>query len=269
MALVAFASNRSPGLTTTVLALAATWPAPRRVVVAELDPDGGTIAARQILAHDPGLISLAASGSRGLKPELIMACVQQLANGTLALLAPPGPDRVTASLDALGPAGLDRQLGELPGLDVLADCGRVDRRSPALRYLRGADAVIFVVRSSIEDVVGLKHRLQTLDLGPVACGIVVVGRRPYPPEEIAQACTVPVLGVIDHDPRAATALGNGNSPERSRLMRSAAVLARHLPGLLPAPTVVHAPDQAGVVPQGSRLRAPSSLPPTSPSGLTA
>lgn len=259
MALVAFGSNRSPGMTTAILALAAAWPAPRRAVVAELDPDGGTIAGRQVLPHDPGLISLAAAGSHGLHPDLIGAAVQQLANGTLALMAPPGPDRVTASLDALGAEALGRTLGALPGLDVLADCGRVDRRSPSLGCLQEADAAVFVVRSSIQDVVGLQHRLQTLDVGASTCAIVVVGRHPYPPGEIAEAFAIPVIGVIDHDPRGAEALGTGGRPDRSRLMRSAETLAREILRVLPGPAPVE-PGRSDILP--GRRRPPSALPPT-------
>ncbi|MDQ2727557.1 MAG: hypothetical protein M3Y91_06785 [Actinomycetota bacterium] len=259
MALVAFGSNRSPGLTTAVLALAAAWPAPRRAIVAELDPDGGTIAGRQVLPHDPGLISLAAAGSHGLSAELVGAGVQQLANGTLALLAPPGPDRVTASLDALGAAALGRTLGGLPGLDVLADCGRVDRRSPALGCVREADAAIFMVRSSVEDVVGLQHRLQTLELETSMCGIVVVGRGPYPPGEIAEAFAIRVIGVIDDDPRGAEALGTGGRPERCRLLRSAETLAREILRVLPGPAPV---DPARPEPLYGRRLPPSARPPT-------
>ncbi|MDQ6840221.1 MAG: hypothetical protein M3137_18285 [Actinomycetota bacterium] len=258
MALVAFGSNRSPGLTTAVLAIAATWPAPRRAIVAELDPDGGTIAGRQVLPHDPGLISLAAAGSHGVSVDLVLAGVQQLQNGILALLAPPGPDRVSASLDALGAGALARTLRTLPGLDVLADCGRVDRRSPALPCAQEADATIFVVRSSIEDVVGLQHRLQTLDVGTSTCAIVVVGRHPYPAEEIAAAFTIPVIGVIDHDPRGAEGLGMGGRPERSRLMRSAETLSREILRVLPGPAPL---DSRLTAPTPSRRHPPSAIPP--------
>jgi len=243
-------------MTTAILAIAATWPAPRRAVVAELDPDGGTTAARQVVPHDPGLISLAADGAHGMSPELVAASIQQLANGTLALLAPPGPDRAVASLEALEAAGLPGVLGHLPGLDVLADCGRLDGRSPALPYLRGADAVVLVIRSGVEDVIGLKHRLQTLDLGPRPCGVVIVGRRPYQPGEVAEAFSLPVVGVLDDDARAATTVGTGGLPDRSRLLRSAEIVARELVRAIPGPTAV------GLAGAGTNLlAAPSWRPP--------
>lgn len=255
MALVAFASNRSPGMSTAVLAIAATWPQPRRAVVAELDPDGGTIAGRQVVAHDPGLISLAAAGSHGVTAELVAASIQQLGNETLVLLAPPGPDRVAASLGALRAGGLGRVLAAMPGLDVLADCGRIDSRSPALPYVQDADAVVLVVRSGIEDVVGLQHRLQTLTLDRARLTVVVVGRRPYGPEEVSTALGLNVLGVVDHDPRAAQALGEGGRPERSRLWRSAAAVSDALVGSIPAAAATSAwstpsPPAPSAIPPG-------------------
>lgn len=257
MALIAFASGRSPGLTTGILALAATWPPPRRAVVSELDPDGGTIAARQVLPSDPGLISLAAAGSHGLSREAVTSSIQKLANGTLALLAPPGPDRVTASLDALVSSGLVGTLAGLPGLDVLADCGRIDRRSPALPFLLAADVIAFVVRSDVEDVVALQHRLQTLALGRRACGIVVVGRRPYRPEEVGRALQMSVLGILDHDRGAARTLGEGGRPQRSKLWRSAQVVSEALSATLPALATVG--DNEAVPPP-----IPSARPPDLP-----
>jgi hypothetical protein len=75
MSLVAFVAGRSPGLTTAVHALASAWPrepSERRVIVAELDPSGGTLAARYDLKPEPGLTNLAAAGRRGLNPDTVL-----------------------------------------------------------------------------------------------------------------------------------------------------------------------------------------------------
>ena len=56
-----------PGLTTAVHAMALTWPRPRRSLIAELDPDGAAFAARHAMSSDPGLVSFAAAGRRGLR----------------------------------------------------------------------------------------------------------------------------------------------------------------------------------------------------------
>ena len=73
MGLVSARIGPIPGLTTLAVALAAIWPEPRRAVVVELDPDGGTLASSVSAKSDPGLTSLAASGRRYLSPELIVS----------------------------------------------------------------------------------------------------------------------------------------------------------------------------------------------------
>ncbi|HZD68787.1 MAG TPA: hypothetical protein VFA45_07675, partial [Actinomycetes bacterium] len=59
MSVIALAAGKgSRGVTTAALALAATWPAPRRVLLAECDPAGGSLAVRFRLRPTPGLVSL-------------------------------------------------------------------------------------------------------------------------------------------------------------------------------------------------------------------
>ena len=72
MALIALAADKgSPGVTTTAVALAASWPRP--ALLAERDPSGGDLAYRLPGPHgqrlDPhrGLISLAVATRRGMR----------------------------------------------------------------------------------------------------------------------------------------------------------------------------------------------------------
>jgi hypothetical protein len=258
MGLVALASARSPGLTTLALALAATWPEPRRAVVAELDPDGGTLAGSVAANPDPGLTSLAAAGRHYLSPELVASNFQQLPNGRPVLLAPPSPDRTVADLRALSPVGLGETLATLPGFDVLADCGRIDSASPALGVLQQANAAIFVVRPTVADVVGLRDRLETLDLQSspqLQAGIVVIDHGPHTSEEVARAFRLPVIGTIAWDPKCAEILAEGRRPPASsKLLRSAAVVAADIAGQIPA-----APDRPTFV-DSWRDSRPSPMP---------
>lgn len=228
MGLLAVASARSPGLTTAAVALSMSWPG--KVILAELDPDGGTIAASRAANPDPGLKTLAAAGRHYLSPGLVTSNVQQLPGGLAVLMGPASPDRCVAALTALNPAGLGETLRAIPGVDVIADCGRIDSNSPALPVVRQANAVVFVVRPTLVDIVGLRGRLETLDLPPATpAGIAVVNFGPHDVDDVAAAFTVPVLGTLEWDPRAASALNEGRRVlGRSKLLQSAESLAAAL-----------------------------------------
>ena len=86
------ASVRSCGTTTLAVALAATWPATRPVLLVELDPAGGTLAAASGWAAEPSLVSLAAAARRSSDPEAIWAHCQHLPGGAAVLAAPPYPE---------------------------------------------------------------------------------------------------------------------------------------------------------------------------------
>lgn len=253
MALVAFGSVRSPGLTTSVLALAASWPEDRPAILAELDPDGGTIAARRAANPDPGLKTLAACGRHYLSPPMVLDNTQRLSNGTPVLLAPPSPDRTVAALAALTPVGLGEVLRSLPGFDVLADCGRIDSRSPALATMGDADVAIFVIRPTVGDIVGLRDRLETLEVSSarLRAGIVTVGDGPISASEIAETVRLPVISTLEWDSRSADSICEGRRlPPSSKLFRSAQRLAADLAGQLP---VLPQPDSLGASPTPSIL----------------
>lgn len=234
MALLAIASARSAGLTTSALALAASWP--RKVLLAELDPDGGTIAAGRAANSDPGLKTLAAAGRHYLSPGLITSNTQEFPGGTAVLMSPASPDRCIAALTALNSVGLGETLKAISGLDVIADCGRIDSSSPALPVVHQADAVIFVVRPTLVDIVGLRGRLETMELrSTVRAGIAVVKNGPHGIDDVAAAFRLPVVGSLEWDPRAASALGEGRRVlGRSKLMQAAQRLASDLAAQLQA-----------------------------------
>ena len=60
MGIVTLGSFRSAAVTTSALAICRTWPDERAVLLAEVDPSGGMLAARIGLRPEPGLQSLAA-----------------------------------------------------------------------------------------------------------------------------------------------------------------------------------------------------------------
>ncbi|MDP9074011.1 MAG: hypothetical protein M3N98_07530 [Actinomycetota bacterium] len=241
MTLVAFVSARSPGLTTTVHALAARWPTPRRAVVAELNPEGGSLGARHELAPEPGLTTLAAAGRRGLTAATVMAHCRPIPGGPVALLGPIAPDQMASALSVLG-SRLAVALDSLPGADVLADCGRLDVESPALPVIHASRYVVLVVTPTLEGVAYAQSRLDALEalgLPDGHVGLVTVGSRPYPLDQIGAALQLPTVGSIAADPAGARRLGIGRATGRSKLLRSAAGLASSLVRYLP-------PEERGI-----------------------
>jgi len=266
--LCAFGSVKaSPGVTTTVAGLTTVWPADRALLVAELDPAGGDLAARNGLHDEPGLVTLAAAGRRELDPETVLAHCQRLpfpgaAAGTAepnvaerrVLIGPPGTDQAMAAMAALR-GRMASTLAALPGIDVLVDCGRLDTTSPALEVVVAADIVVVVSRGALSDVHHLQSRFSTLHR-PDAL-LVVVGDRPYPAPEIAAAIGYPAHTDLPIDRRAADAL-TGLAPiapralRRTSLLRRLAELASSLIGY------ASEPDRSGAAPKAP---APPPVPP--------
>ena len=253
--MVALGAVRSCGVTTLALALAATWPKDRRVLLIELDPAGGTLAAASGWPSEPSLVSLAAAARRALDPGLVWEHCQELPGGVAVLAGPASADQARSALGML--AGLSNHLGALDA-DVLVDCGRLDPRAPGAEVFEGADAVVLASRPRLADLHALATwRTNPFDSGGVA--LVLVGDGPYPDVEIAEALGVEVLARLPWDPEAAGALVSVPASARevrlSPLVRAARSLADRLAKeLAGAPPTVR--SASGEVPAAStRSRA--------------
>jgi hypothetical protein len=248
MAYVAFASAKaSPGVTTTITALAATWPRDCDLLVAELDPAGGDLGVRFDLATEPGLVTLAAAGRRQLDRPTFAGHTQPLpfagrpgtdddAEGAVrrVLVGPVAADQAGAALAALR-GGLPGVLSSLDA-DVLVDCGRLDPGSAVHDVVTEADLLVVVARPVVAEVHHLAARLS--GLRPKALSLLLIGDRPYSVAEVADAVGANPLGVLPVDDRAAAALTVGRSDgarvlRRSRLLRDARAVAEGLAGWLP------------------------------------
>ena len=177
MAVVAFGSVRSAGVTTTAASLAMLWPAGRARLLVEADPAGGTVAAAAGLAAGPGLVSLAAAGRHGAGPELVFEHCQELADGTPVLCAPPGPELARSALAMA--SGLLARLAEL-GADAFVDCGRLDRTSGGPDLFGSAELSVLVARPRLADLNSLAAFLEGRPGQPQPL-LVLVGPGPYPP----------------------------------------------------------------------------------------
>ena len=236
--MVALGSVRSCGVTTMALALAATWPKERRILLVEADPAGGTLAAASGWPPEPSLVSLAAAARHALDPDLVWEHCQELAGGAAVLAGPPSADQARRALGML--AGLSSHLGMLDA-DVLVDCGRLDPGAPGAGAFEGADRAVLAARPRLADLHALATwRTNPFDSGRVA--LVLVGDGPYPDAEIAEALGVEVLARLPWDPDAAGALVSVPASARevrlSPLVRAARSLtdrlAKELAGASPA-----------------------------------
>jgi hypothetical protein len=272
---IAFASAKgSPGVTTTVAALAATWPADRELLVAEVDPAGGDLVVRFDLATEPGLVSLAAAGRRELGPDTLLAHTQELAGlahaqvrPRRALVAPVSGDQAAAALTALRGA-LAAKLAALDA-DVLVDCGRLDPQSPAFEVATKAELLVMVVQPVVAEVHHLAARLVSVG-SATAVSVLLVGDRPYSVAEVAGAVGANPLGTLPADGRSAAALAGGHvnaarALRRSGLLRDAGAIAAGLAEWLgPAAGAPAAADPSAAPPVPSPVVPPAAPPPGPP-----
>jgi MinD-like ATPase involved in chromosome partitioning or flagellar assembly len=217
-------AKHSPGATTTAaaLAIAATDDGPTLLV--EADPAGGDLAVRHGLSLDPSLVSLAAAGRHrvDLDSNLDGHC-QALAAGPAVLLAPTSPSQTAAALRSLGPQLADA-LARRAGT-VIVDGGRWPAEGSVTPLVEAADTILLVARPTLEGIEHIRARLDAAEAttrGRIA--VVLVGDRPYPPDEVTDVLSLAVAGVIAVDRRGVRALevgATGTALRRSALVRSA------------------------------------------------
>ncbi len=218
----------APGVTTTVLAMAAVWPQHRRLLVVEIDPDGGVLAARRGLGFEPGLVGLAAAIRR--RGTDVAAHTQALGDNVRVIVAPATADQVRASLAAAG----ERLWPTLRGTgerDVLVDCGRLSAPSSAVDVAQDIDHTLLLARPRLEDAALVRDRVVALRRDGVSPRILLIDDGPYLTGEMAAAIDAPVVGRLPIDHRTADAL-NGittyNRIARSRLLRTVRALVTQL-----------------------------------------
>ncbi|WP_242889199.1 hypothetical protein [Actinomadura litoris] len=287
MALIALAADKgAPGVTTAAVALGAVWPRP--VLVAECDQAGGDLVYRLpaapsdsgrggqeqdrdggMLNPSRGLLSLAATARRGLRPEQVAEHCQRLVGGLDVLVGLTNAEQAQAMTWLWGPLG--RAFAGLAPVDVIVDCGRLGAGTPLTDLLREADLVVLLTRATLEQVAHLRERVAALseDLrgGPPLGVLVLADPRDFrgsiaevdrivagargrsPGDAGAEPAgppppTVTVLGGLALDPKGAELLSGrwGGRLDRSLLIRSAREVAADLVGRLqPAPAAPYGP----------------------------
>ena len=184
----------SPGVTTSALGLALSWPRP--VVLVEADPTGGSAVLAGYFgggtAPAGGLLDLVWAEREGRLAETLPSALVLVPGSAVQLL--PG---VRAHGQARSLTGLWQPLaGVLAGLealgqDVVVDGGRLGLEGWPEPLLAGADLVLLTVRSDLVALAAARSWAETLrsnrdQAGPPAgLGLLLVGEgRPYNSREI-------------------------------------------------------------------------------------
>lgn len=228
MSVVVLASaSGAPGVTTTALGLALSWPGSSVLV------DADRSMSQAIPA---GYLSAEAVPSGGLT-EVLQAHRERrpLAEALVEAWSPlpdlprrageaPGDRRFVPGFSRLG--AVDLFEGVWPGLveatrsapwTMVVDAGRTGHRGLPSTLVAEADAVGLVCRTSLQALAALPHHLGPLvEAGaPGRVGLVLVGPgRPYSGKEVAAQFGVPVLAEIAWDPSAAAELHSGRVGRR-------------------------------------------------------
>jgi hypothetical protein len=247
VALIALAADKgSPGVTTAALSLAAVWP--RRALLAELDPSGGDVALRLRgprgvpLSPETGLLSLAVGARRGAAPEQVFEHVQRLDGGLEVIVGLAAGEQATGLTGLWTPISM--LLERAPGVDVIADCGRLYPGSPATEVVVHATAVVLVTRPAIDAVAHLRSRAaavvsevnsRSTTVPPVFVVVVTGPRDNRSAQEIQLVLRqaqiqATVIGRIALDPRGAGMLAGEwvGRLDKSLLIRSAREVAARL-----------------------------------------
>ena len=260
MSMLVFGSAKgSPGVTTTVVALAARWPAHREPFVVEADPTGGDIVPRLAslegdtggLRDTPSTVQLAAASRRGLNSITLLEHAQRLPGigEVRALLSPASAFASTTALGELVNADLAGHLASMVSHDVLVDAGTIYPASPMIPILRAVRWLYLVARPTLESILHARELVGAVGAMGVRCGVVVIGDRPYSPIDVAEATGAELVGSLPFDAVGAAALaGDARNPKilgRTRLVRSAAALAA---ALAEGPTQLLAAQPIGATP---------------------
>ena len=235
MSVVALGSTKaSPGVTTLCQALAHTWPQSRHVLVVEADPSGGDLAARLELPVEPGLVSLAAAGRRGLSAGAVLEHAQAMDEHASLLVGPSAARLARGALELLGDQ-LPSALADQNGWNVLVDVGRVDSGSPAMAFARAAELLVLVARPTVDEISHLAPRVEEFRSDGVAVALVLIGepgpnaRQFYPADEVEAAVGIRPLATVAFDGRTAAVLSGYRRGDRvlarSELLRSARIAA--------------------------------------------
>lgn len=216
----------SPGVSTTALGMALTWPGDSLLVDADRNSAQAILAGylRGADAGGRGLTALARAHRerRPLADELLANCIP-LADGLehRRALLPGFSQAGSASLFESAWPELAENLRHRSRTDlaVVVDAGRVGAGLPG-PLLAAADVVLLLTRTSLRALAATRIHLAALQqrhaqLSHGQLGLLLVGERhPYSSKEISESLGVTVWGALADAPKAAAVWSDGTPPPR-------------------------------------------------------
>lgn len=219
MAVIALTSaSCSPGVTSTAVGLALSWPRP--VLLVEADPTGGSgvLAGyfRGSREYDVGLIEFALSPAA--PADALRDVVRPLNNRDARFVAGTRlPAQAAGLSQAWAPlADALSDLDEL-GQDVIVDAGRLGLAGSPEPLLAAADLTLLVTRSTLPALAAARAWTSVVrrDGDWRQPGVLLVGEgQPYGHGEVAKVLELPVVATLPDAPESAAVFHRGATPPR-------------------------------------------------------
>jgi hypothetical protein len=219
MAIVCLTSaSGSPGVTTTAVGVAFSWPRP--VLLVEADPTGGSGVLAGFLRgttrYDAGLIELALSP---LGTADALRDVVRPLSPNVSLVAGIRSHAQASALRGIWEP-LTTALRDLDdnGQDVIVDAGRLGLMGSPTPLLEAADAALLVTRATLPTISAARSWAETVRQpasGWRHPGLILVAEgQPYRASEVAKVLGMPVVADLPDDPAAAAVYHRGAAPPK-------------------------------------------------------
>ena len=211
-------ASGSPGVTTTAVGMAFSWPRP--VLLVEADPTGGSGVLAGFLRgttpYDAGLIELALSPLG--TADALRDVVRPLSPNVSLVAGIRSHAQATALRDIWEPlAAALRELDD-NGQDVIVDAGRLGLMGSPTPLLDAADAALLVTRATLPAISAARSWAETVRQPATGwrhpCLLLIAEGQPYRATEISKVLGMPVVADLPDDPAAAAVYHRGAAPPK-------------------------------------------------------
>lgn len=219
MAIVCLTSaSGSPGVTTTAVGMAFSWPRP--VLLVEADPTGGSGVLAGFLRgttpYDAGLIELALSPLG--TADALRDVVRPLSPNVSLVTGIRSHAQATALRDLWEPlAAALRDLDD-NGQDVIVDAGRLGLVGSPTPLLDAADAALLVTRATLPTISAARSWAETVRQPATGwrhpCLLLIAEGQPYRATDFSKVLGMPVVADLPDDPAAAAVYHRGAAPPK-------------------------------------------------------